>query len=152
MLGVAGVLRSGVSNPRFAYMPINPARPGALTFASALGAQHLSALDFQLGQRRIECHRIDYGPGGLFAAMRAVVYAELGLALPRAREVDEAVDVEAVREALRNFRIPHELARSPLAKGGTPEQRAESVRDLLRAAGRRVPRGSNLTAVTPAQG
>ena len=25
MLGMAGVLRSGVPNPRFAYMPINPA-------------------------------------------------------------------------------------------------------------------------------
>jgi hypothetical protein len=138
MLGVAGILRSGVSNPRFAYMPINPARPGALTFASALGAQHLSALDFQIGQRRIECHRVDYGPGGLFAAMRAVVYAELGLAVPTARGVDEALDIEAVREALRNFRVPHELARSPLATGETPEQRAESVRELLRAAADRA--------------
>ena len=27
MLGMAGVLRSGVSNPRFAYMPINPRQP-----------------------------------------------------------------------------------------------------------------------------
>src|SRR5262249_14997455 len=35
MLGIAGVLRSGAVNPRFAYMPINPANPQALAFARA---------------------------------------------------------------------------------------------------------------------
>src|SRR5207237_1015988 len=44
MLGMAGVLRSGAANPRFAYMPINPANTDALTFARA-GAQ-------PAGQRR----------------------------------------------------------------------------------------------------
>ncbi len=44
----------------------------------------------------------------------------------------------AVREALRNFRVPHQLARSPLARGATPQERAESVRRLLRDAAERA--------------
>ncbi len=138
MLGMAGVLRSGVSNPRFAYMPINPANPHALAFARALGAEHLSELDLEFGPRRIECHRLDYGPGGLLAAQRAVVYSELGLASPRAPQGEAPLDFEAVREALRNFRVPHELARSPLASGDGLEQRAESVRAVLRTAAERA--------------
>ncbi len=138
MLGMAGVLRSGIANPRFAYMPINPTNPDALTFARALGAEHLSELDLEIGTRRIECHRIDYGPGGLVAAQRAVVYAELGLASARPLEGEPKLDFEAVREALRNFRVPHELARSPLATGEGAEERAESVRELLREASDRA--------------
>jgi hypothetical protein len=87
-----------------------------------------------VGRIRIQCHRIDYGPGGLIAAQRGVVYSELGLPNPR-REAERAeIDAEAVRSALRNFRVPHELARSPLANGARPEERAESVRSLLRDA------------------
>ncbi len=138
MLGMAGVLRSGIANPRFAYMPINPTNPDALTFARALGAEHLSELDLEIGTRRIECHRIDYGPGGLVAAQRAVVYAELGLASPRPLQGEPKRDFEAVREALRNFRVPHELARSPLGTGEGAEERAESVRALLREASDRA--------------
>ena len=39
-----------------------------------------------------------------------------------------------VREALRKFHVPHELAASPLARGEGTEERAESVRVLLRGA------------------
>jgi AAA ATPase domain len=138
MLGMAGVLRSGTSNPRFAYMPINPTNPEALTFARTLGAEHLSELDLEIGRRRIECHRIDYGPGGLVAAQRAVVYSELGLAPPTSANGRPGLELENVREALRNFRVPHELARSPLATGETQEQRAECVRALLRRAAERA--------------
>ena len=134
MLGMAGGLRSGASNPRFAYMPINPTNTDALTFARALGAEHLTELDFEMGYRRIECHRIDYGPGGLLAAQRAVVYAELGLAPPDSGDGEQPLELEHVREALRNFRVPHELARSSLATGESPEDRAESVRRVLRDA------------------
>jgi hypothetical protein len=119
-------------------MPINPANPDALTFARALGAEHLTELDLEIGPRRIECHRIDYGPGGLVAAQRAVVYAELGLASPRPMQGEPRLEFEAVREALRNFRVPHELARSALAAGDGPEDRAESVRALLREASERA--------------
>ena len=134
MLGMSGVLRSGASNPRFAYMPINPTNTDALTFARALGAEHLTELDFEMGYRRIECRRIDYGPGGLLAAQRAVVYAELGLAPPDSGDGEQPLELEHVREALRNFRVPHELARSSLATGESPEDRAESVRRVLRDA------------------
>ncbi len=137
MLGMAGILRSGTTNPRYAYMPINPDWTDALRFARTLGAQHIAELDLELPSHRLECHRLDYGQGGLFAAQRAVVYAELGLAPPRSDEVP-TLDMEAVREALRNFRIPHELARSPLAIGETPDQRAEFVRHLLRDAADRA--------------
>ena len=37
MLGMIGVLRSGLRNPRYAYLPINPALPGVLDFVGALG-------------------------------------------------------------------------------------------------------------------
>jgi hypothetical protein len=134
MLGIAGILRSGIPNPRFAYMPINPELPGALEFARALGAQHISELDLVVGRIQIQCHRIDYGPGGLIAAQRGVVYSELGLPNPRQEAERAEIDAEAVRTALRNFRVPHELARSPLANGAKPEERAESVRRLLREA------------------
>jgi hypothetical protein len=137
MLGMAGVLRSGVANPRFAYMPINPANPSAVSFARVLGAEHLAELDLEIGGRRVECHRIDYGPGGLVAAQRAVVYGELGLVAPPPGD-GRQVDVEAVREALRNFQVPRALARSPLASGPTPQDRAESVRALLRDASERA--------------
>jgi len=36
-----------------------------------------------------------------------------------------------VRDALRNLRVPHALAGSPLASGETPEERAASVRALI---------------------
>jgi hypothetical protein len=138
MLGVAGILRSGVVNPRFAYLPINPTNPDALIFARALGAEHVRDLDLELEGRRIECHRVDYGPGGLFAFQRAFVYQELGLVAPAPVEARRALEQESVREALRNFRVPHELSRNHLATGETPEERAGSVRALLRDAAERA--------------
>jgi hypothetical protein len=138
MLGIAGILRSGTPNPRFAYMPINPSIPGALDFARAMGAKHLEGLDLEAGGRRIECHRIDYGPGGLIAAQRGVVYSELGLPSPRREDRGPTIDADSVRVALRNFQVPHELARSPLADGARPEERVESVRSTLRDAAQRA--------------
>ncbi len=138
MLGMAGVLRSGIANPRFAYMPINPTNPKAVSFARVLGAAHLAELDLKLHAHRVECHRIDYGPGGLVAAQRAVVYAELGLSAPTPDVRERSIELESVREALRNFQIPRALARSPLASGQTPAERAESVRALLREASERA--------------
>jgi hypothetical protein len=138
MLGMAGILRSGVENPRFAYLPINRSRPEAVQFARTLDAEHLIELDFTIGRQQVECHRVDYGPGGLLAAQRAVVYIELGLAPPGPPLRRGAIEPEAVREALRNFQVPHELARSPLARGVTQDERAESVRAQLREAADRA--------------
>lgn len=136
MLGMGGVLRCGVGNPRYAYLPTNPAMPNEVQFARVLGAEHLSWLDYEGEHNRILCHRLDYGPGGLLAAIRRQVYAETGLAPDGA--VLGGIDGEVVREALRNFRLPHELARSPLATGSSPQERAESVRELLRQTAQRA--------------
>ncbi|HEY3588178.1 MAG TPA: hypothetical protein VGK85_13550, partial [Myxococcaceae bacterium] len=140
MLGMAGILRSGAPNPRFAYMPIDPSMHAAVLFASELGAEHLAELDLELDARWMQCHRIDYGPGGLIAAQRARVYQELGLPTPQSEspQAEPKVDPEAVREALRNFRVPHELARSPLARGESAGERVDSVRQLLRDAAERA--------------
>jgi hypothetical protein len=143
MLGLAGVLRSGVSNPRFTYLPIDPSYPGAVDFARALGAAHLTDLDARIGSQSVQCYQMDYGAGGLFTRLRAQVYRELGLPTPRleppspppaAADPASAAPIDAVRDALRNFRVPRELARSPLARGDTVQERAESVRRLLRQA------------------
>jgi hypothetical protein len=136
MLGMGGVLRCGVINPRYAYLPTNPAMPNEVEFARVLGAEHLAWLDFQGEHNQIQCHRLDYGPGGLLGAIRRQVYAETGLA----PDVDVlgGIDGEVVRDALRNFRLPHELVRSALATGSSTEERVESVRDRLRRAAERA--------------
>jgi AAA ATPase domain len=137
MLGIAGVLRSGAQNPRFAYLPIDARVPGAVEFAQAIGAQHLPELDIPFGETTAQCYRLDYGPGGLFALVRGQIYVELGLPPPAADRpaADRpAADLETVRDVLKNFRVPRELARSPLASGSSAAERAESVRRLVRAA------------------
>jgi hypothetical protein len=64
-------------------------------------------------------------------ASRALVYGDLGLALPAARA---PVEAEAVRAALRDFHDPPALADNPLAAGETTAARAESARRRLREA------------------
>jgi hypothetical protein len=132
MLGVAGILQSGLSNPRLAYLPIGPNLPEALEFASVLGAQHVPELDLELAGVRVQCHVLDYGLGGLLGAQRDVVYAELGLRPPHA----PPTEVEVVRQALRDLSVPSRLAASELASGDALEDRAESVHALLAEAAR----------------
>lgn len=145
ILGVAGTLRSGAVSPRFGYLPIDARLPAALDFARAAGARHLPELDVAFGDVPVQCWRIDYGPGGLFDTLRRLIYKELGLPRPQpltppapavtsepppaAGQSDSSL--EQVREALRNFHIAAELARSPLARGQGVADRAESVRRLL---------------------
>lgn len=160
MLGMSGILRSGLENPRFAYLPIDPRLEGALKFAAAAGARHVPELDVTLDGRLTQCHVIDYGPGGLLGAQRALIYGELGLAPPQppaamragggaafgAAGPAAAADplggsggsAEDVRDALRNLGVPHKLAESPLATGATQEERAASVRALLEQAAARA--------------
>jgi AAA ATPase domain len=130
MLGIAGVLRCGSPSPRFAYLPIDPRLPGAVEFVHALGATHLAELDVRLGDDVVQCHRLDYGAGGLFTFMRDQIYSELGLSAPVPTPLPVA-DLETVRDILRNFRVPRELARSPLAQGTSIPERAESVQRLV---------------------
>ncbi|MDO8184844.1 ATP-binding protein [Conexibacter sp. JD483] len=150
MLGMSGILRSGLENPRYAYLPIDPRLDGAVRFAQAAGGRHVPELDVTLDGRLTQCYLLDYGPGGLLGAQRALIYAELGLVPPQAPAEEEAVRAvagdregdldlaEAVRDALRNLGVPHKLADSPLASGATQEQRAASVRTLLEQAAARA--------------
>lgn len=76
---------------------------------------------------------IDWGRGGVVAALREHLYRELGLPAPPRRTEDEAISVETVREAFRNLGEPAELARSALGRG-QGVVRADSVRQILTAA------------------
>jgi hypothetical protein len=140
MLGMAGVLRSGAANPRFAYLPIDARVAGAVEFAQATGAQHLADLDVRFDDLDIQCYRLDYGAGGLFTLVRDLIYSELGLPAPSKQGASAPrrpqADLEMVRDILKNFRVPRELARSPLAQGSSAPERADSVRQLVRAAAR----------------
>ena len=131
LLGIAGLLAATSGSPRFAYLPINPELPGAREFAAASGARHVPELDVRIGPEPVECHLIEWGPGGVVAAQREHLYRELGLAPPPRPADGEAVSVEVVREAFRNLHDPAALAASPLASGAGLRERAESVRRLL---------------------
>jgi hypothetical protein len=131
LLGMAGLLAATSGSPRHAYLTINPALPGARDFAAAGGAVHVPELDARIGTETVECHVIDWGPGGVLAAVRAHIYGELGLPLPARPAAERTVSVEVVREAFRNLGVPAELARSPLARGDGVNERSESVRRAL---------------------
>jgi hypothetical protein len=94
------------------------------------------------GFKTVECWRVDYGPGGLLGAQRDAVYLELGLAPPGAGEAAPTpapgVGPEVVRDALRNLRLPHALAQSPLASGEGVRERAASVHRLIEDASERA--------------
>jgi AAA ATPase domain len=142
MINMAGVLRSGLDNPRHAYLPVDPELEELKGFLRAIQARHLAELDIEgYGHKRVECWLVDYGPGGLLGAQRDTIYLELGLAPPGAAEPPASVapaDAEVVRDALRNLRLPHALAQSPLARGESVEERAAGVRALLEDAARRA--------------
>jgi hypothetical protein len=135
MLGMAGILRSELDNPRYAYMPISSRMVAAQQFAEACGAKRVPELDVPVGGHVLECWLLDYGPGGLLGFQRDWVYQEIGVKPPAFHEIPGDADyAEAVRDALRDFRVPHNLATNPLATGSSPEARAESVRALIRDA------------------
>ncbi|MBB4664012.1 AAA family ATPase [Conexibacter arvalis] len=80
MLGMSGIIRSGLANPRWAYLPIDPRLERAVAFAQAAGARRLPQLDCELDGHPTHCYLLDYGPDGLLGAQRALIYRELGLA------------------------------------------------------------------------
>lgn len=136
LMNTAVLLRSGIPNPRYLYLPINPANASAVAFAQGVGAVHHPELDLRFGPIEVQCHIFDTGPSGLVGAAVAAVYAELGLEPPEAPEpwvapAGPAVDAEDVRDALKRYHRPGELAAGPLAVGATPEERVAHVRSLL---------------------
>ncbi len=135
----AAILRSGLVNPRFLYLPIDPVNEGAVAFAKHSGARHVPELDVRIGDTQQECHVIDHGPDGMLGAQRGIVYAELGLRRPRPPAVAEAgtpppppaVSADDVRQGLRDLDRPSALATSPLARLVTGDDPAAAVRALL---------------------
>ena len=137
ILNTAAALRSGLTNPRFSYLPIDPTVDAAMQFATATGAQHQPELDVIQDGRVQRCYVFDAGAGGLLGGVHAMVYAELGLpARPHHKATttttaEKRVTVADVRDALRNLHHPLDLAASPLATGDTPTARAASVRAAI---------------------
>jgi len=130
LLGLAGILGSGLANPASAYLPIVRGDRAAEAFSAACGAQAIDELVVERAGVRVECHHLDYGPGGLLAFQHAEVYRELGLPPPAALPT-----VEDVRQALRQLDSPALLARGPLAPTtGTVAERAAAVRARLERA------------------
>jgi hypothetical protein len=132
MLGMAGVLTSGLDNPAAAYMPVVEGDVAGEEFSRAIGAIPLAHLETRLGGVRLGCHLLDCGQGGLIGFQRAVVYRELGLPPP---DTQPAITVEDVREALRLYATAAPPPVGPLAPDeGSPSERAAQLRARLDAA------------------
>jgi hypothetical protein len=139
ILNTAAILRSGLKNPRWSYIPIDASNPAAVAFAKAVNTNHLVHLDVAVEGKVVQCHQVDHGETGMLGGMRAAVYAELGMSppapSPRATPAPApAITVQVVRDALRSLHHPLELATSPLAHGSTTEERGASVRAELQDA------------------
>ncbi|MDX6684713.1 MAG: hypothetical protein QOF86_841 [Baekduia sp.] len=136
ILNTAAILRSGLTNPRWSYIPIDPTNPAAVAFAEAVNTTRLTELDVYVGDRVVQCHHVDHSDSGLLGGMRAAVYGELGLGAPSGfgdppgdgAGPQAPITVGVVRDALRSLDHPLELAASPLARGAGTEERAASVR------------------------
>jgi hypothetical protein len=136
VVNTAAILRSGLPNPRFFYLPINPVNTASLAFARQAGARHVPGLDVQVGSVVHECHLIDHGPAGVLGAQRDTIYAELGLSRPAGMAAVRAgtaatVTEDDVRGALRDLDRPSQLASSPLAAVVGGDEPAAAVRALL---------------------
>jgi hypothetical protein len=135
LLGSGGLLRSGLHNPRYIFLPIDPRHRGAVAFAAAVGARRVPSLDVAVGNFLLECHVGDLGTRGVLGAARDVVYLELGLTPP----TPLLVSSDAVRQALRELNDPVRLANTSLAwlidaaPAVTAVERADQVSAWLRA-------------------
>src|SRR4051812_7498490 len=135
LINTAAVLRCGTASPRYAYLPIDTGNEVAVAYAKAVQARHMAELDVAGEERRLQCWVRDHGPGGIMRSLRDAVYRELGQRPPMPTPSTPGVfAAEDVRDALRAFHQPLELARSPIARGRGPAERAASVRAVLEEA------------------
>jgi hypothetical protein len=125
LLGAGGLLSTGVSNPRYGFLPISPTVPAARLFSEALDATHEPSLDVATHGQELACHIIDFGPTGLLGFQRDWIYRETG-----ARPPSEVPEVEPV-EVLKLLRDPDRLARGPAWLGSSPAERLERLRQLV---------------------
>ena len=143
LMNTGCVLRSGLRNPRWSYMPIDPENGAAVAFVRGVRARHIEELDVG-DEKVVQCWVLDSGSGGMLGGMLKAIYAELGLPKPRfdepplepeePPEPPQPLTADDVRDALRNLDTPTELASSALARGDTPQERAASVRAALEEA------------------
>lgn len=125
LLGAGGLVGSGISNPRYGYLPISPAVPAALRFSEALGATHVPELDVVAYGMNLECHVVDFGPRGILGAQRDWVYRETGAAPPVDAPATEPTDL------LRLLRDPAAMAEGPSWLGDRPSERMATARALI---------------------
>jgi hypothetical protein len=137
LANLATILRSGLRNPRWSYLPIDPQNAAAVEFATRSHARHTPELDFAGPHGTLHCWILDHGAGGMIGGIVRSVYAELGLPMPEA-PAPATVVPDDVRAALKALDRPTELAASPLARGGDPAERAASVRAVLEEAAERA--------------
>ena len=118
LLNMAAILGSGLRNPRYAYLPIDPCSRAALAFSAAVGARARA----RARRRRRECHVLDYGPGGLLGAQRDLVHRELGVAPRRStrRRARRAAQPAPPRAPARCARCSQDAAER--AFGDTPDE------------------------------
>jgi hypothetical protein len=126
LIGMAAIIGSGLDNPAAAYLPIRRGDVAAEAFSASCGAQPVPELAVEHGGVLVDCHVLDYGPGGLLAFQRIAVYRELGL--PKPALTTTPPTLAAVRDALRHYGSPTLLAASSMApREGTPAARAAAV-------------------------
>jgi hypothetical protein len=125
LLGVGGLLSTGVANPRYGFLPISPVIPAARAFSEALHATHEPSLDVATHGQELACHIVDFGPSGLLGFQRDWIYRETG-----ARPPSAAPEVEPI-EVLKLLRDPDRLARGPSWLGSSPSARLDRLRQLV---------------------
>ena len=133
LIGMAAIIGSGLDNPAAAYLPIRRGDALAEAFSASCGGRSIPELAVEHGGVCVDCHVLDYGPGGLLAFQRAAVYRELGLPVPPPLPAPQPQPwpptLQAVRDVLRYYGSPTRLAASPMApRDGTPAERAAAVR------------------------
>jgi hypothetical protein len=128
----AVAFRSGLATIRYMYAGL-PDDPDAQEFVRSIGYRRVPELDVQDGERTVCGFFADLGSGGTSGILRDAVYRDLNLRPPPSSPPAELATT-IVRDALRTFRTPSALAMSPLARGGTIDERAASMRRLLLAA------------------
>ncbi len=128
LLGAAGILATGVVNPRYGLLPIAPTLPAARAFSEALGAEHIPALDLDAYGMQLECHVVDFGVGGLLAFQRDWIYRESGAVPP-----NDAGAPDPGR-LIRMLRDPNGLGLGPDWLGASPSERLDNLRSMVTAA------------------
>lgn len=127
LLGAGGIMSTGVPNPRYGFLPISPMLPAAADFSEALGARHVPELDLVGYGMHLECHIVDFGPGGLLGFQRDWVYRETGAAPPTAVPTEDVDPVALVRL----LRDPSELAAGYEWLGVAPSDRLDALRERV---------------------